>query len=99
MAEPQTTNSSRRLTTSLPGAGEDRQDTGSDVGGASYQTTPVPVGDYEIVVVRPDTSTYTLGLFQTEGEAMEYAMARRSSLGIARSVSWHIARRISDDRR
>jgi len=35
----QTTESTRRLTTSLPGAGDDRQDRGSDVGGACSQTT------------------------------------------------------------
>ena len=54
--------------------------------------TAIPVGDYQIVVVHMDAEVERFGRFETEDEAVQWAMENRSSLGLARCASWHVER-------
>lgn len=53
----------------------------------------VPVGDYQIVIVRDDGITERLGLFRYVGEALRWAMEHRTTLGLPWCAHWHVERR------
>lgn len=57
---------------------------------ADTQTTAVPLGNYRVVVVHMDTSSEMFGCFQSEDEAIEWAMQYRHPLGLAACASWRI---------